>query len=85
MDGDWVMGVQHAPNHVQAECSTGSKQQQMHLDLHVDDLEAADRLAVEHGGRRLQAPRGPAGSPDGDEMFGVYASQAGHPLCFGVH
>ena len=23
--------------------------------------------------------------PDGDEVFVVYASPAGHPLCFGVH
>ena len=85
VDGEWVMGVQHAPNHVPPEWPTGSQQQQMHLDLHVDDLEAAGRLAVEHGGRRLQAPRRPADNPDGDEMFAVYASPAGHPLCFGVH
>ena len=51
----------------------------------IDDLEEAGRRAVELGGRQLQAPRKPADNPDGDEMFAVHASPAGHPLCFGVH
>jgi hypothetical protein len=41
------------------------------LDLHVDDLDAARRLAADN--------------PDGEEMFTVYASPAGHPFCLGVH
>jgi hypothetical protein len=85
VDGEWVMGVQHAPNHVAPEWPTGPQQQQVHLDLHVDDLKEADRLAVELGGRQLQGARRPADNPDGDEMFAVYASPAGHPLCFGIH
>jgi hypothetical protein len=85
VDGEWVMGVQHAPNHVPPQWPTGHQQQQVHLDLHVDDLDAATRLATELGGRELQAPRRPADNPDGDEMFTVYASPAGHPFCFGVH
>jgi predicted enzyme related to lactoylglutathione lyase len=85
VDGDWVMGVQHAPNHVAPDWPTGPQQQQLHLDLHVDDLEAAGRLAVDLGGRQLQAARSPADNPDGDERFAVYASPAGHPFCFGVH
>jgi len=56
----------------------------VHLDLHVDDLESADRLAVELGGRQLQGAKRPADNPDGHEMFAVYASPAGHPFCFGV-
>ena len=51
----------------------------------MDDLDEAVGLAVELGGRRLQAPRRPADNPDGDEVFAVYASPAGHPFCFGVH
>lgn len=82
---EWVMGVQHAPNHVPPDWPSGLQQQQVHVDLHVDDLGAAERLAVELGGRRLQPARRPADNPDGDEWFAVYASPAGHPLCFGVH
>ena len=85
VNGEWVMGVQLAPNHVAPDWPTGPQQQQVHLDLHVDDLEAAERLAVELGGRQLQAATRPADNPDGDEMFAVYASPAGHPFCFGVH
>ena len=86
VDGEWIMGVQQAPNHVSPVWPTGSgEQQQVHLDLHVDDIEAAGKRAVELGGRQLQAPRKPADNPDGDEMFAVYASPAGHPLCFGMH
>jgi hypothetical protein len=85
VDGDWVMGVQLAPNHVPPGWPTAEQQQQVHLDLHVDDLAVADRVALELGGRQLQAPRRPADNPEGDEMFAVYASPAGHPLCFGVH
>jgi hypothetical protein len=85
VDGEWVMGVQLAPNHVVPEWPVGNQQQQVHIDLHVDDLQQADRLALALGGRQLQAAVRPADNPDGDEMFAVYASPAGHPFCFGVH
>lgn len=85
VDGEWVMGVQHAPNHVSPDWPSGLQQQQMHLDLHVDDLDEAHALATELGGRRLQPPARPADNPDGNEFFAVYASPAGHPFCFGVH
>jgi len=85
VDGEWIMGVQLAPNHVSPQWPDGPQQQQMHLDLHVDDLAAAEDLAVELGGRQLQAAKRPADNPDGTEMFAVYASPAGHPFCLGVH
>lgn len=83
--GEWVMGVQSAPNHRTSDWPVGPQQQQVHLDLHVDDMEEGHRLAVALGGRQLQATRRPADNPDGEEMFAVYASPAGHPFCFGVH
>ncbi|AXH96599.1 VOC family protein [Ornithinimicrobium avium] len=85
VNGEWVMGVQLAPNHAAPEWPSGQQQQQVHLDLHVEDLAQAGRLAVALGGRQLQAAKRPADNPDGNEMFAVYASPAGHPLCFGVH
>ena len=85
VDGEWVMGVQRAPNHSPPDWPAGTQQQQVHVDLHVDDLDAACRLAAELGGHELQAPRRPADDPDGDQMFVVYASPAGHPFCFGIH
>ena len=56
VDGEWVMGVQHAPGHVAPDWPTGPQQQQMHLDLHVDDLEAADRIATQLGGAAAASP-----------------------------
>ena len=85
VDGEWVMGVQHAPNHLPPDWPSGAQQQQVHIDLHVDDLDTAGRLAVQLGGHQLQAPMRPADNPDGDEVFAVYASPAGHPFCFGIH
>ena len=85
VNDEWIMGVQHAPNHIPPQWPAGDQQQQVHLDLHVDDIHAAGQQAVALGGRLLQAARTPADNPDGDEMFAVYASPAGHPLCFGSH
>jgi hypothetical protein len=85
VDGEWVMGVQHAPNHVAPDWPAGPQQQQVHLDLHVDDLEVAAGLARALGARQLQPPTRPTDNPDGDEVFAVYASFAGHPFCFGIH
>jgi len=85
VDGEWVLGVQHAPNHVPPQWPSGPQQQQMHLDLHVNDLDEAHALVIELGGRRLQESQRPADNPNGDEIFAVYASPAGHPLCFGLH
>lgn len=85
VDGEWVMGVQHASNHVAPQWPEGPQQQQVHLDLHVDDLDAASKLARDLGGRELQPPTRPADNPEGDELFTVWASPAGHPFCFGAH
>ena len=90
VDGQWVLGVQRAPDHVPPQWpggvdGAGGQQQQVHLDLHVDDLEEAGAVALRFGGRELQAARAPADNPDGDERFAVWASPAGHPFCFGVH
>jgi hypothetical protein len=85
VDGEWIMGIQLAPNHEPPQWPEGPQQQQVHLDLHVDDLAEAERLAVAWGGRQLQAAKRPADNPDGTEMFTVYASPSGHPFCLGVH
>jgi len=83
--GEWVMGVQRVPNHIAPQWPTGGQQQQVHFDLHVDDVEQAGHRAVALGGRLLQASRRPADNPDGNETFAVYASPAGHPFCVGSH
>ncbi|WP_176730519.1 VOC family protein [Micromonospora mirobrigensis] len=46
--------------------------QQFHIDVTVDDIEAAEKQALELGARRL---------PGEGEGFRVYADPSGHPFC----
>ena len=79
VDGEWRLGVQFAPNHVPPAWPDGMPQQQMHLDLHVDDLQAAHETAISLGARLLRPAK------EGSEQGQVYADPAGHPFCLGVH
>ena len=53
----------------------GTQQMQVHLDIEVDDLEAACTVAEAAGARPL------GGHDDPDERVRVFADPAGHPLC----
>jgi catechol 2,3-dioxygenase-like lactoylglutathione lyase family enzyme len=77
VDGEWRLGVQLAPNHVPPDWPDGTPQQQLHLDLWVDDLQAAHERAISLGARLLKA----ADDPEAAEVFQVYADPAGHPFC----
>ncbi|MBM0235727.1 VOC family protein [Micromonospora sp. STR1_7] len=46
--------------------------QQFHIDVTVDDIEAAEKAALALGARRL---------PGEGEGFRVYADPVGHPFC----
>jgi predicted enzyme related to lactoylglutathione lyase len=74
--GEWRMAVQLAPDHVRPEWPGGVRQQ-IHLDLWVDDLEAAHQEVVALGGQLLQ----PAEDLTAREGFQVYVDPAGHPFC----
>jgi catechol 2,3-dioxygenase-like lactoylglutathione lyase family enzyme len=81
VDGKWRFGVQLAPNHVPPEWPDGPQQQQVHLDLHVEDIRAAHEHAISLGARLLKA----ADDLDTEEGHQVYADPAGHPFCLGWH
>ena len=70
--GEKYMAVQLAPDHVPPQWPDGSPQQ-IHLDLHVDDIESSQREVLELGARLLKAVD--------EEQFRVYADPAGHPFC----
>lgn len=74
----WVIGVQHAPNHVPPSWPDGSPQQ-LHLDLHVVDFPAAHAQAMALGATVLRA----AADPGAEQGHQVYADPAGHPFCLG--
>ena len=60
---------QLAPDHRPPDWPDPQRPQQVHLDVMVDDLAAADREVRRLGARRLT---------DGQD---VYADPAGHPFC----
>jgi predicted enzyme related to lactoylglutathione lyase len=76
VDGAPRVGVQLAPNHVPPDWPHGTPQQ-IHLDLWVDDIDAAHEQAMSMGATLLQA----AAENDEPDSFQVYADPAGHPFC----
>jgi catechol 2,3-dioxygenase-like lactoylglutathione lyase family enzyme len=76
VDGELRLAVQLAPNHVQPDWPDGV-QQQVHLDLWVDDIQAAHEEALSLGARLLKS----ADDPAAVHGFHVYADPAGHPFC----
>jgi predicted enzyme related to lactoylglutathione lyase len=76
VDGEWRLGVQLAPNLVPPQWPEGAPQQ-IHLDIHVDDLQVAHEEAMSLGAALLK----PADDVNAAEGFQVYADPAGHPFC----
>lgn len=83
VDGDWVevgdsqhgrLSFQHAPRYRRPRWPDPRFPQQLHLDLRVDDITAAQAKVLELGGTRL---------PGTEPGFRVYADPAGHPFCLG--
>jgi catechol 2,3-dioxygenase-like lactoylglutathione lyase family enzyme len=76
-DGGTGLSFQLDPEHVPPVWPPrpGAPRMQAHLDLEVDDLEAACALAEEAGARPL------GGSEDAHEVVRVFADPAGHPFC----
>ena len=78
---DWVViarddatsgiAFQLAPDHEPPQWPDPHHPQQFHLDVMVDDVEAAEPQVLALGGRRL---------PSKDDSH-VYADPAGHPFC----
>jgi catechol 2,3-dioxygenase-like lactoylglutathione lyase family enzyme len=77
VDGKPRVGVQLAPDHVAPDWPDGKPPQQIHLDLWVDDFDAAHNEVMSLGATVLK-PAARGGTPDD---FQVYADPAGHPFC----
>lgn len=80
-DDDWVvigdeggprLAFQLAPDLRTPDWPDSERPQQFHLDVHVDDIEAAEQQLLALGGRRLPGEGGD---------FRVYADPVGHPFC----
>jgi predicted enzyme related to lactoylglutathione lyase len=77
VDGMPRVGVQLSPDHVPPDWPDGSPPQQIHLDLWVEDFDAAHERVVSLGAKLLK----PAEDGDSADSFQVYADPAGHPFC----
>jgi len=64
------VAFQLAPDHQPPQWLDPDRPQQIHLDVMVDDLDAAERQVLALGARRLASESGR-----------VYADPAGHPFC----
>ncbi|MGA5314949.1 VOC family protein [Streptomyces pseudogriseolus] len=82
-EGDWVdlavpggptLAFQQAEGHVPPEWPAADHSQQFHLDLTVEDLDAAEKEILALGAQPLDAE-------DRSRTFRVYADPAGHPFC----
>jgi len=77
VDGKPRVGVQFAPDHVAPDWPDGTPPQQIHLDLWVDDIEAAHDEVISLGAKLLKA----AADSESPDNYQVYADPAGHPFC----
>ena len=74
--GDRKLAFQRTEHWVAPRWPDPQFPQQLHLDIRVDDVEAAQEAVLKLGARRLPAQR--------ESGFRVFADPAGHPFCL-VH
>jgi catechol 2,3-dioxygenase-like lactoylglutathione lyase family enzyme len=82
-DGDWVvigretglreLAFQRAEPYAPPRWPDPGHPQQEHLDIRVDDVDAAERAVVELGATRLRSEH--------ENGFRVFTDPAGHPFC----
>src|ERR687885_580822 len=80
VDGEPRVGVQLAPDHVPPDWPNGDPKQQIHLDLWVQDFEAAHDRVMSLGAKVLKEAKKDELREEPDN-FQVYADPAGHPFC----
>ncbi|MDG5802122.1 VOC family protein [Streptomyces ossamyceticus] len=83
-EGDWVdlrvpdagvrLAFQQAPDFVPPQWPSPSRSQQFHLDVNVEDMDAAEKEVLALGAKPLD-------TEDRERGFRVYADPAGHPFC----
>jgi catechol-2,3-dioxygenase len=82
-EGEWVdlkvpggqsLAFQAAPGFVPPAWPSADHSQQFHLDLTVEDLDAAEKEVLALGARPLD-------TEDRSRTWRVYADPAGHPFC----
>lgn len=78
-DGGVHVSFQRVPDHRPPTWPEGSRPQQIHLDVTVEDLDAAEQAVLELGA--VKHEHQPGGDGGG---FRVFLDPAGHPFCLCV-
>ena len=85
-DSDWVvvmtpdgtrLAFQRSPQHQPPRFPDPKGSQQFHLDIHVDDIAAAEREVLALGAVRIPD----VGNEGPEDPFRVFRDPAGHPFC----
>jgi catechol 2,3-dioxygenase-like lactoylglutathione lyase family enzyme len=71
-DDGWRLSFQKADEYTPSTWPDPAVPPQFHLDVHVDDVDAAEARVLDLGAKRL---------PGQGKDFRVYADPAGHPFC----
>lgn len=74
--GDRPITFQQVENYTPPAWPDPARPQQGHIDVYVEDLDAAERATLALGATRLHHPE-----ETGEEDFRVFADPAGHPFC----
>jgi catechol-2,3-dioxygenase len=86
-DATWVvlttpegtrLAFQHSPDHQPPRFPDPAGSQQFHLDIHVDDVDTAEREVLALGAVRVPN----VGSEGPEDAFRVFRDPAGHTFCF---
>jgi catechol 2,3-dioxygenase-like lactoylglutathione lyase family enzyme len=72
-----LLTIQRVEHLTPADWPTGPVPKQMHLDLAVGDLDAAEKAAVAAGARKADVQPRP-------DTFRVLIDPAGHPFCLSI-
>ncbi len=75
------VAFQLAPDHQAPHWPDPDRPQQIHFDVMVDDLDAAEPLVLALGATRLHEPTDADADADADAGPRVFADPAGHPFC----
>jgi hypothetical protein len=69
------LSFQHSPDHRPPTFPDPAASQQIHLDVQVTDVDAAEREVLALGATRIE------NEAERDDSFRVFADPAGHPFC----
>jgi catechol 2,3-dioxygenase-like lactoylglutathione lyase family enzyme len=72
--GGMFLAAVRVPDHEPPTWPTGSRPQQLHLDIAVEDLDAAEAATLALGARK-------ADEQPGADRWRVFLDPAGHPFC----